>query len=361
MGLTVLSEMEVEIEGAPPGVHLAPRSIDDVERVVRAANESGTPLRIWGGGTRQKLGGTPPDGWILSTARLNQIETWEPDDLTVVVGAGIGVADLEDRLATASQTAVLPELPGASTLGGVLATGAAPLRRARMLSPRERVLEMTMVTGDGRVVRSGGRVVKNVTGFDIHRAAVGAFGALGVIVEVCLKLWPVPPASATIRIPDAETARLVNRPLAVLETRDGVDLYIWGTEDDIHATVSELQLPARDGLEWPDDPAGSFTWSLRIPPALVTEALGQVGDWSFLAVHGAGEIRLASDTADGAGELREWAEAKGGSLVVTGYPGEGPPIDPWGSPPSTAEIQRRLIAEFDPNRIINRNRLPGGL
>ncbi|MEX0796134.1 MAG: FAD-binding protein [Acidimicrobiia bacterium] len=356
-----LADLEGEIEGAPEGVHLVPASIEDLVRIVKAASANSVPLRIWGGGTRQKMGYPPPEGWVVSTRKLSQIEVWEPDDLTVVAGAGIGAGDLETRLAAKNQTAVLPENPGSATLGGVLATGRAPLRRARHLGMRERVLEVTSVTGDGRVVRSGGRVVKNVSGFDLHKAAVGAFGSLGIIALVCLKLWPVARASATIRIDDREEAVRVRRPLALLESPDGIDLFVSGTEADVDDIVSRMGGRATAGLHWPDDPAGAFSWSLRIPPSLMGEALNRVAPWDYLAVHGTGELRLASDDIEGAIDLRAWAEKSGGSLVLVDHPGEIPPLDPWGTTPETVALQRELIAQFDPARIINPGRLPGGI
>lgn len=359
--MSQLADLEGEIAGAPDGVHLLPASVDDLVRIVKAASASSIPLRVWGGGTRQKMGHPPPGGWVVSTRKLSQIEVWEPDDLTVVAGAGIGVGDLETQLAAKNQTAVLPENPGFATLGGVLATGRAPLRRARHLGMRERVLEVSSVTGDGRVVRSGGRVVKNVSGFDLHKAAVGAFGSLGIIALVCLKLWPVARASATIRIDDREEAARVRRPLALLESADGIDLFVSGTEADVDDTVSRMGGRATAGLHWPDDPAGAFSWSLRVPPALMGEALNRVAPWSYLAVHGTGELRLASDDVDGATDLRGWVEQSGGSLVLVDHPGDTPPLDPWGTPPETVALQRELIAQFDPARIINPGRLPGGI
>ena len=361
MGVTSLSDIETKIEGAPEGIHVAPRTVDDVARVLRWATESGTPVRVWGGGTRQKLGHPPAPGIVLSTSRLSDIEVWEPDDLTVVAGAGIGVAELESRLGEKSQTAVLPERPGAATLGGVLATGRASLRRARLLGPRERVLEVTMVTGDGRVVRSGGRVVKNVSGFDLHRAAIGAFGSLGVIVQVCLKLWPVPRASATISHADPESVSRITRPLALLETNEAWQLFAWGTPTDIDEIVAKTEGEGRAGLHWPEDPRGSYRWLLRVPPGRTAEAALRVRPWRFLAIHGSGELRLSSEDIEGATDLRGWAEDIGGSLVLVDHPGEDAPLDPWGLPPSTLDLQRRLIAEFDPARIVNPGRLPGGL
>ena len=359
--MNLLADLESEIEGAPEGLHLAPRTVEDVSRILRLATEKGIAVRVWGGGTHQRFGTEPSPGIVMSMAHLNQIETWEPDDLTLVAGAGAVVAGIEDLLSTRRQSALLPEARGTGTLGGVLATGRSSLKRARMLGTRERVLEVTAVTGDGRVVRSGGRVVKNVSGYDLHRAMVGAFGSLGVIVSVCLKLWPVPPDSATIRVADLVSAYSTERPLAVLETTAGIDLFVWGTSSEVEAAAHRSGGEVARGLHWPSDPTGNFRWSLRVPPASVAGAIEMVRPWDYLAVHGAGEIRLASDSVDGASQIRDWAESLGGALVLVDHPDVEAPLDPWGTPPVTLEYQRRLIAEFDPSRIINPNRLPGGL
>ena len=276
-----------------------------------------------------------------------------------MVEAGARVADVEEALNERHQTLAMLEHPGTSTIGGVIASGTNGLRRGRLYSTRERILETTSVTGDGRTVRSGGRVVKNVTGYDLHRMAFGAFGSLGVIVSVCLRLWPRPPAGATVRVDDLERASSIVRPLAVLETEDGIDVFLWGTEAEVEAQVTRLDGVAKTGLEWPLDPDGTWTWSLRVPPALTTAAIERLPDeWSFLAVHGVGELRLASENVNDAAGLREWAEDGGGALVMTG--GENG-FDPWGRPPVAVELQRRLIGEFDPRRILNRGRLPGDL
>ena len=100
-----------------------------------------------------------------------------------------------------------------------------------------------------------------------------------------------------------------------------------------------------------------------MPPALTSEGVNRLpGGWDHLAIHGAGEIRAGSKGPDGAGELRAWAESEGGALVVVDSPpGAGNGLDPWGRPPPGLDIQRRLIGQFDPARIINPGRLPGGL
>ncbi len=320
-------------------------------------------VQVVGGGTRQGFGSPKPPDVILDMSGFSGIEEWDPDDLTVTAGAGTPVAELEATLNERSQTAVLPEVPGVSTIGGVVSAGASSLRRGRLLGTRERMLEVTLVTGDGRVIRAGGRVVKNVTGYDLPRMVVGAFGSLGVIVSICLKLWPRPPAAATVTVPDMETAAQVTRPLAVLEENDAKRVFLWGTYTEVEAITDRLEGDVAEGHAWPSDPEGAWRWSLRVPPALTGPALERLpAGWRFLAIHGVGEVRAASEDADGASDLRSWAEETGGSLVVVAAPQEGlDGFDPWGKPPPGLEVQRRLIAQFDPARVINPGRLPAGL
>ena len=349
-------------EGTGSGAtHLTPASTDELCGVLREASEKGLKVTVVGGGTRQGYGSPVEPDLVVNMSGFADIETWDPDDLTVTLGAGTPVAELEAMLAARSQSAVLSEVPGDSTVGGSIAAGISSLRRARLLGTRERMLEVTLITGDGRVVRAGGRVVKNVSGYDIPRLVVGSFGSLGVIVSVCLKLWPAPRASATVTIDDLETASQVKRPLAVLEENQRRRVFLWGTPEEVEASASRLGDDHVDGLDWPADPAGPHRWSLRVPPAQTSEAIGRLpDDWRYLAIHGAGEIRAASASTEDAPDLREWAEGTGGSLVVVEAP-DGAQFDPWGKPPPALELQRRLIAEFDPARIINAGRLPGGL
>jgi glycolate oxidase FAD binding subunit len=356
-----ISWLEVEIPGAPESAfQLAPKTIRDVEAILRYATEKGLVVQVWGGGTHSGYGNPAPPDLVMSMERMADVEVWEPDDLTIVVGAGARIETVEAMLAERNQSLVLSERPGDATIGGVIAAGISGLRRGRLYATRERVLEVTMVTGDGRLIRSGGRVVKNVTGYDLHRLAVGAFGSLGVIISVCLKLWPTPPGSATVIVDDLEQASEIVRPLAVLEIDGQLRVYLQGTEAEIESQTVRLRGKATPGLDWPSDPTGAWEWSLRVPPATTTGAINRLPDgWSHLAIHGVGEVRAASDSRDGAEELRSWAEAGGGQLVMTrGDPGV---IDPWGTPPPGLAVQKSLIYEFDPGRVINPGRLPGGV
>ncbi len=358
-----LTRLGTVVDGAPEAeLILAPKTDGDVASILRYASEKSLPVQVWGGGTHQGYGTPPEPGIVLSTENLDAVEAWQPDDLTLVVGPGARVSEVEAMLAERSQTAVLPEVPGRSTIGGTVAIGKSALRRGRLYGTRERVLEVKVVTGDGRAVRAGGRVVKNVSGYDLARLCVGAFGSLGVIVSVCLKLFPTPPEAATARVEGPGAADSIARPLAVLETNEGTDVFVRGTEEEVAAKLARLGGDSRPGHDWPPDPEGPYVWSLGVAPALLPAAINALPDgWSFVAVHGVGELRAASESADGADSLRAWAESVGGHLVSVERPLHEVTLDPWGRLPAGLDLQRRLIEHFDPARIINPGRLPGGV
>lgn len=353
--------------GAPSGSEaetgLAPSSPGEVATILRFATEHRLRIQVWGGGSHQGYGSPAAPDLLLLTNRLDALESWEPDDLTLTMGSGTPVARFEEVLSERNQTAVMPEHPGSATIGGVVSAGVSSLKRGRLLGTRERLLEVTLVTGDGRLVRAGGRVVKNVSGYDVSRFVVGAFGALGVVVSVCLKLWPVPRAQATVNDPDPDRLHLLSRPLAVLEKDGATQVFLWGINEEVETSAARIGGEARPGHAWPTDPNGAFRWSLRVPPAMTATAITKLpSSWRYLAIHGVGEIRLASDDFDAAPGLREWSEANQGRLVVVDSPpGFVNEFDPWGAEPEGLDLQRRLVGQFDPARVINPGRLPGGV
>jgi hypothetical protein len=341
-------------------IEAAPSTIAGVQDLLARATASAHKVLVRGAGTHQGYGYAVEPDVTLSTARLNRILAWEPDDLTVVVEPGVAVSELEQLLATKNQTALLPEGDGPGTVGGVLAAGLSGYRRARYGPTRDRVLETTIVTGDGRVVRGGARVVKNVTGYDLPRLVVGSFGSLGVIVSTCLKLWPRPRATATV-ILDPATEVAVYRPLAVLETPAETRIYLGGTPEEVEAQARQLGGSKHDGLHWPAPIRDSYVWSLRVVPSHLPGTLRKLPDsTNYIAQVRVGEVTFGTGSPDGIVELRAWTEALGGSLINASRPdSDGDPIDPWGEPPSTIDLQRRLISGFDPARVVNPGRLPG--
>ena len=336
--------------------HRHPSSVDELSETLAQASSQARKVLVWGGGTHQGYGYPVEADLVVFTDRLRTIVEWEPDDLTVVVEGGMAVADLEAQLAARGQSAILAESPGPGTVGGALAAGISGYRRGRFGPTRDRILEVTLVTGDGRVVRAGGRVVKNVTGYDLPRLAVGSFGRLGVIVSACLKLWPLPQTTATVAL-EGEFGGEVYRPLAVLQEARTTSVYLAGTSEEVAAQIERLPGENQPGLIWPSLPTGLWTWSLRVPPARASDFVPALPT-NFVHQVGVGEIAFATDDTYGMEDLRMGVETAGGSLVVTGRP-PGGEFEPWGRPPPGIEIQARLAAAFDPAHILNPGRLPG--
>jgi glycolate oxidase FAD binding subunit len=302
---------------------------------------------------------------VMSTVQLSGIVDHQPDDLTVVVRAGTLLEDLDRTLSTHGQTAVLPEGSGHRTVGGVVASGASGYRRLRYGPTRDRVLGITLVTGYGEIVNGGGRLVKNVTGYDLARLTVGSCGSLGVIAEVCLKLWPQPPVLRTVRIDDPLAAvHSVDRASAVLETDEGVFAYLEGSEASVAVGEEALGGATVDGHAWPDPIEQAVVVSVRVPPKAMGRALDRVRSARpdhFIAQHGVGRIDAGwsvagVDLVDG---LRGAVHPLGGLVVVDRWAGGEVP-DRWGMVPRDAGIAERLTRLFDPHGVLAADQLPGG-
>lgn len=198
--LRALLGREAILEGAgPPGEvpRVAPDSPDAVALLLGTANEQGWHVRIEGQGSWMPA--DAPADFILTTRRLDRVPAIHPQDLAATAEAGVGLDRLRQLLADRGAWLALdpPGLAG-RTLGSVIATGTAgPLRHA--FGPvKDHLLGVTFVTGDGRLVQSGGRVMKNVAGYDLTRLQAGSFGAFGVIVLVHLRLRALPRADHTL-------------------------------------------------------------------------------------------------------------------------------------------------------------------
>ncbi len=187
------------IGGAQPGVALRPESAGEAAAVLVACSRSGFALVPWGGGVALSHESSPPPRYdvALDLGGLRRITTYDPDDFTVTAECGIPLAELRATLAAHGQELPI-EAAAAATLGGALAANASGARRRALGSPRDRILGARFLTGDGELVRTGGRVVKNVAGHAVHRLLVGSRGGLGVFVEASLKLPPQPPARGLV-------------------------------------------------------------------------------------------------------------------------------------------------------------------
>ena len=354
------------VPGAPPVDYtVSPASLEDAAAVLGFASQHQLRVQFWGGGTHQAMGHPVAPDMIMTSKRLDKIIDWQPADLTIVAQAGVRAADLEAQLEQRGQTAVLPETPGSATLGGIVAAGQSGWRRLRYGPTRDRMLEVKLATGDGRLIRGGGRQVKNVTGFDIPRLVAGSFGSLGLIAEVCLKLWPLSADRAMLHVDDpVQALRHAYRPYAVIETGQSATVYLAGSAEEIGAQAERIGGELVAGHRWPEPLPGRTELALRVPAGAVGRFVGLVRNLGvgFQAAHGVGEIRFVADTVDPQEivSLRATAESIRGALVVARAPTDTP-VEPWGAPPDSVDLQRRVKAAFDPMGIANPGILPGGL
>jgi glycolate oxidase FAD binding subunit len=198
---------------------LTPQTEAELADMIRGAT---APLTIRGGGTR----GVPGIGQRLSTAALSGIRLYEPGGLTLVAGAGTPIAELDTILAEKGQRLgfepmdhrALMGTTGTPTLGGVAAANIAGPRRIQAGACRDFMLGIRMVDGQGNVIANGGRVMKNVTGYDMVKLMAGSYGTLGVLTEISLKVQAIPQAEATLILRDQSMAQACADLRAALAT-----------------------------------------------------------------------------------------------------------------------------------------------
>lgn len=188
------------IDGVCPGLVVCPADADEILAVLRLATEYQATVFPRGGGSHLGLGQTPAQvDLVLSVERLQQQVAYEPADLTTTVQAGMRFTALQQTLHAQGQFLALdPPVTPATTIGGVVMTNVSGPRRLLYGTVRDVLLGTMVVTVDGTRVKAGGRVVKNVTGYDVNKLYIGSLGTLAILVELTCKLHPLPPGELTL-------------------------------------------------------------------------------------------------------------------------------------------------------------------
>ncbi|MCH8940031.1 MAG: FAD-binding oxidoreductase [Chloroflexi bacterium] len=407
------------IGAATPMVAVRPQTIDGIATVLTAATRLGAAVVPWGGGTRMGMG-NPPRHYdlALDMRGLNSVVEHRPADLVVTVEAGCTVQALQDVLLESGQYLPLdPPLPAQATVGGVLATGIGGPLSTAFGTPRDMVIGMRAVLADGSIVKNGGIVVKNVTGYAMDRLYIGAMGTLAVIAEATFKVTPLPRAEATVvatfssmnaAVAACNVVAAKGLPLLSAEvlnqfawrqvdqTTDGNGDYtlllrVAGRTSAVARSIDSCLAACREigeaNVESLNDDASSALWKKVTdlgwesgPPELGLRLLGtptQSAELVALAVQGTdaavsvsptrGVVKaywninaLPPDVPAYITGLREAVTALNGSVVVESRSKlEG--VDAWGPTPDGFTVMRQLKEQYDPQGILNPGRYVGGI
>jgi glycolate oxidase FAD binding subunit len=362
---------------------LTPGSEEQLSEIIRTAT---APMRVEGGGTRP-IGVSPADT-VLSTRGMTGITLYEPGALTLVARSGTPLAEIETALAAENQRLAFEPMDhrallrtgGAPTIGGVVAANVSGPRRVSVGSARDFALGVRLVDGAGNVVKNGGRVMKNVTGYDLVKLMCGAYGTLGVLTEVSLKVLPRPDTAATIRFRNLNTADAVALMSAALgspfevtgaahlpETGETL-LRIEGFEESVTYRAGRLRdALARFGAGETD--ASGDEWQMIGNVTALSDAEGDVWRISVKpsdAPRVAARLPEARLIFDWGGGL-VWAGVPSGTDLrakLHGIPGHATLIRADADtkrrlgvfhpePPALADLARGLRARFDPRGLLN--------
>ena len=209
--LTDAAAAPYAVDDVLPSLVALPENEDQVADILRLADEHDAAVFPRGGGSHLRLGATPERvDVVLSVERLRRQLAYEPGDMTTTVQAGLPLEELQGVLGAQGQFVALdPPATAATTTGGVIATNASGPRRLLYGTARDVVLGISVATADGARSKAGGRVVKNVTGYDLTKLYIGSLGTLGVVLELTFKVHPLPPGEATIGITCARHADIL--------------------------------------------------------------------------------------------------------------------------------------------------------
>jgi len=371
---------------------MTPKTEAELAEIITGAEG---PLRIEGGGTRPL--GRASNGARLSTSGLTGIELYEPGALTLVAKAGTPLAEIEAALEAEGQRLAFEPMDhrgllgttGTPTIGGVVAANVSGPRRIQAGACRDFLLGVRFVDGQGRIVKNGGRVMKNVTGYDLVKLMAGSYGTLGVLTEVALKVLPRPRSTGVMWVEglsDTQAITALSRALgspyevtgaAHLQTGPNeapvTMIRLEGFENSVAYRAGELQSllaefgnftletdPEKTEADWhyvrdvaPFHGRDGDVWRISVKP---TDAAGLVADLAgaeALYDWGGGLIWLLAPEGSGvsAAKLRATVAEKGGHAMLIRGDRSRATFPPLAAP--VAALQEGLRQKFDPRQILN--------
>jgi glycolate oxidase FAD binding subunit len=416
-----------QIDGVQPSLVVEPVDEAELAQVLRFANSAALAVTPRGHGTKMGWGSAPRrSDVVLSTARLNRVLEHADQDMTVTVEAGATIGDLQRTLAQKGQRLALnPLWPDEATVGGVIATNDGGSLRIRFGGMRDLIIGITIVLPDGTIAMSGGKVVKNVAGYDLPKLMTGALGSLGIISKAVFRLHPLSEQSTTLTFSFENTKAANAFMLAIadstmvptglqMRTSNGnenahVDVRLEGVAAGVEAQTRQAFAIARthDGIAAehaatesqesntrPGDISQNDIWQARellwqecehslvlklstLPADLsavaefVSQHCSDKASWSLVAQSiGLAMLRVDLDhepmqidvAVEFLSQLRTQLAKRSGSAVVLHCPREiKPRIEVWGEPGGAQALMTRIKQKFDPARTLNPGRFVGGI
>jgi glycolate oxidase FAD binding subunit len=390
-----------------------PATVEELAEVVACAQSNRWKLLPCGHGSKLHWGGLATDVQIIvSTAKLNRLIEHASGDLTVTAEAGLQFAELQSRLSAAQQFLPLdPAYPDLATLGGIVATADTGALRQRYGGVRDLLIGIEFIRSDGKLTKAGGRVVKNVAGYDLMKLLTGSYGTLGILTQLTFRIYPLPPTSETIVLTGASsalaqaTASLLASgltPTAVelitptvmtaLQLGEDMGLIVRFQSLDVSVTQQSTQVMqlAQFGLKavslshsdeqllWQQLPEqiyaathpSGITCKIGVEPAKAVATLQYLPESARGIIHassGLGLVQLSPAESIPTSiaqltQLRQLCQTSGGFLTVLAAPIElKQRFDVWGYPGNALPVMQRLKTQFDPHQLLSPHRFVGTL
>jgi glycolate oxidase FAD binding subunit len=390
------------IPGASPQCIAYPKTTEELSAVLSMASANRWRVLPCGQGSKLHWGGLTKVDLIVSTAGMNRLIDHAVGDLTVTAEAGMSIADLQTTLAKGGQfLAIDPSYPSTATLGGIVATADTGALRQRYGGIRDILIGLSLVRSDGAIAKAGGRVVKNVAGYDLMKLFTGSYGTLGVISQVSFRIYPLPAAARTVMLQGNADAiaqatqtllasSLTPTAIALIPSSDQIGLLTRFQNLEVSVEQQSTQLLklgealGLSGTSWSGteeaeqwkrlqdqiETATSATpiaCKIGVLPAKAIETLSKMNaivptTGCIYPGSGLGTLRFAHLPAPMLLKLRNLCQSQGGFLTVLEAPAElKQSLDVWGYSGNALDLMRQIKHQFDPQNLLSPRRFVGGI
>jgi glycolate oxidase FAD binding subunit len=403
---------QVKQDAHSPIPLLTPATWQEMGEIIKLAHQQGQKILPCGQGSKLHWGGLLGDiDLVVSTSKINQLIDHAAGDMTVTVEAGMGLEELQTILAKANQFLPLgPNLPAGTTIGGAIATALTGSWRQRYGGVRDLLLGISFLRADGELAKAGGRVVKNVAGYDLMKLFTGSYGTLGMLTQVTFRVYPLPEASQTLLCTgdlagitqaaqtllnsaltptsfDLLSPRLAQElgaenNLGLLVRFEGIPASVGEQSDRLHQLATSCNLKTltyQDQSEaslwqgltnqiFPNTQTPTITCKIGIIPTAASQllqSLHNLDNSSLGLIHagsGVGWLHLDPATTSSAmiTKLRGQCQNDQGYLSLLAAPTEyKQQLDVWGYSGNALEIMQKLKQQFDPQAILSPQRFVG--